>query len=72
MHKVIPSNYLSPWDFRNVPSLIGKALQPHKGNKKPGAPITLNGSNPHGGAYSRAVPVTDEQVRGMDSTMGAL
>lgn len=60
----------NPFNWRAMPSQTVKALQPHKGNKKPGAPITLNGTQ-HGGAYSRAVP-TDEQVRGMDSTMGGL
>ncbi|MGJ7512372.1 hypothetical protein [Variovorax sp. GT1P44] len=61
----------SPFNWRSLPSQTVKALQPHKGNKKPGAPITLNGSNPHGGAYSKAIP-SDEQVRGMDSTFGGL
>lgn len=62
----------NPVDWKSLPSETAKALQPHKGNTKPGRPITLNGTN-HGGAYSRAVPsVTDEQVRGMDSMMGGL
>jgi hypothetical protein len=37
------------------PSQIAKALKPHLGNKKPGAPITLAGTNHHAGAFTKAV-----------------
>lgn len=62
----------NPFNWRAMPSQTVKALQPHKGNKKPGAPITLNGSNPHGGAYSKAVPLTKDQLAGADSMWGNL
>jgi hypothetical protein len=62
----------SPFDWRSSPSKLAEALKPHAGNTKPGAPITLRGTN-HGGAYTRPVPlVTEEQARGMDSTFGGL
>jgi hypothetical protein len=65
----------NPFNWRSMPSQTVKALQPHKGNTKPGRPITLNGTN-HGGAYSRAVlaapVVTNDQVTGSDSMWGFL
>ncbi len=62
----------NPFQWRSQPSQLADQLKPHKGNKKPGAPITLNGSNPHGGAYSKAVPAapTKEQCEGADSMWG--
>jgi hypothetical protein len=61
------------FDWRGLPSELSKDLQPHKGNTKPGKPITLAGSR-HGGAYSKAIPFepTDEQVKGADSMFGML
>jgi hypothetical protein len=60
----------NPFNWRAMPSETAKALQPHKGNKKAGAPITLNGTN-HGGAYSRAVPpLSQKQIDGADSMWG--
>lgn len=59
----------SPFNWAG-PSKLAKALTPHPGNKKPGAPITLTGTN-HGGTYSKAVPpVTDAAVKGADSMWG--
>lgn len=64
----------SPFNWRGQPSQLAEELRPHKGNKKPGRPITLPGQNPHGGAYSKAVAaeVTDDRVKGADSMFGVL
>lgn len=55
------------FDWRGTASKLAASLKPHSDK-----PVTLR-SIPHGGAYSKAVPlVTEQQVRDMDETMGAL
>jgi hypothetical protein len=45
----------NPFMWQQSPSQIAKALKPHLGNKKPGAPITLAGTKHHAGAFTKAV-----------------
>lgn len=59
----------TPFDWRNCPSKLAASLKAMARNKT-GERVTLR-STPHGGAYSRAVPlVTEQQVRDMDETGG--
>jgi hypothetical protein len=71
----------SVFDWKSAPSASGaKLAADDKKRTRPGAPITLSGSNRHGGAYTKAhaapTPahaldvVTDAQVAAADDFYG--